>query len=234
MVEVPAHLRQFHSWDDGPTVTSISQHRCARGRHAGALLAVVVTLVAGCTSQSDPTPSPSLSTPRPSLAACRPYGASSAPVTLKLPGLRLRYTRPLPARTGEVPHLALVAGDEENRNQEPTVSASLFDGPTLVSADGIRSGIWIANYEDARHWAQTPPDASAITLTKVADNLQATDITHSTFTLGLGARPIAFDYWVFTASGHRYMLSYARTSKAKTPDAATFFATATSCPKSAT
>jgi len=213
-------------------VTSVSQRAAATGRYAAVLLTVALTgsLVAGCTSQGDPTPS--ASTQRPSLAACRPYGLPSAPVNLKLPGMRLRETRPLPATTEEGPSLTLLAGDEENVNQEATMSASLFDGPSLVSAEDIRSGIWIANYEDARHWAQTPPDASAITLTTVADNLQATDITHSTFILESVSRPITFDYWAFTASGHRYMLSYSRTPKVKTPDAATFFATATSCPKS--
>lgn len=212
-------------------MTSISQRRRAHGRHAGALLMVVLTgsLVAGCTSQSDPTPS--ASSQRPSLAACRPYGLPSAPVALKLPGMRLREARPLPARTGEGPRLALMADDEEGENQEATVSASLFDGPALVSAEGIRSGIWVGNYVDTRNWGLIPPDKGAITYTKVADTAQATDISHSTFIVGSAPRPITFDYWAFTANGHRYMLSYARTPKVKTPDAATFFATATSCPK---
>jgi hypothetical protein len=215
-------------------VNSINQHTRPHGRHAGALLAVVLagSLVTGCTSQDGPTPSPS--TQRPSLAACRAYGLPTAPVTLKLPGLRLREARPLPARTGEGPRLALMADDEEGANQQATVSASLFDGPALVSAEGLRSGIWVGNYVDTRYWALIPPDESAITLTKVADTAQATDISHSTFIVGSAPRPVTFDYWAFTASGHRYMLSYARTSKAKTPDAATFFATTISCPKSVT
>ena len=156
---------------------------------------------------------------------------STAQVSLKLPGLRLRETRPLPARTGEGPRLALVADDEEGAAKEATVSASLFDGPAVVSPEEIRSGIWVANNEDTRHWALTPPDQGAITLTKAPDSVQATDVTRSTFVVGSAPRPITFDYWSFTASGHRYLLSYSRAPKAKNLDAAAFFAAATSCPK---
>jgi len=70
----------------------------------------------------------------------------------------------------------------------------------------------------------------AITPSATPDTAQATDIRHSTFTTD-GTDLITFDYWAFTASGHRYMLSYARRPAAKTPDSATFF-TASSCPKS--
>ena len=94
-----------------------------------------------------------------------------------------------------------------------------------------RNATYVANSDEASQWGVRNADEGAITLSATPDTGQATDISRSTFTAN-GTGLITFDYWAFTASGHRYMLSYVRTPKAKTPDAATFFATAISCPKS--
>jgi len=110
-------------------------------------------------------------------------------------------------------------------------SAVLYDGPTRLTAHWIQNAIYVANSDEALQWPVEGVDEGAAALNTVADTGLATDISHSTFSVGSVPRTVTFDYWAFTASGHRYMLSYARRPTAKTPDAATFFATATSCPK---
>ena len=151
---------------------------------------------------------------------------------MKLPGMVQYQVRPLPNRNGTGPRLAMKAVDEENPGSTVNASVSLFDGPAATTPDGIRSGIYVANIDEASQWQVKNVDEEAVTTSAMVATVQATDISHSTFTAGTVASPVTFDYWAFTASGHRYLLSYARTPAAKTPDAASFFATATSCPKS--
>jgi hypothetical protein len=81
----------------------------------------------------------------------------------------------------------------------------------------VRSGIYLANIEDTRSWGVSSVLEGAITLSRTVDTAQATDISHSAFSSTLGNHPVTFDYWAFTAGGHRYLLSYAHTPAAKTP-----------------
>ena len=166
------------------------------------------------------------------MAACRPYGMSAAPVTLRLPGM-VRYQNRSVTKGNDDggPSLAMIAVDEKYPDRNVNATASLFDGPAPTVPKWIRDGIWVANSDEASQWGVKDVNERAITLSTTPDTGQAKDISHSTFTAN-GTDLITFDYWAFTASGHRYMLSYVRTPKAKTPDAATFFATAISCPKS--
>lgn len=213
-------------------MTSVSPNRYAYRRQTAALATAVLagSLVTACTSEDEPTPkATNLPT---SLAACRSYGLPTAPVTLKLPGLVLREALPLPARNGTGPRLALMAVDEQGPDKSADASASLFDGPASTAPDRIRSGIWVANIEDSRRRGASLVAEKAISVSAATDTAQATNVSHSTFTTGPATNPIWFDYWAFTANGHRYLLGYVRKTPAKSPDAATFFAIATSCAKS--
>jgi hypothetical protein len=198
-----------------------------RQRVAWATLALACFPVTACTPESAPTPTPTRGL---SLAECHPYGVPSAPIALKLPGMVQSELRSLPPRQGTGPRLALKAV----HNGPPLVaSAVLYDGPASKASKRVRDGIWVANIAEAAQWPVLNVDQGAITLSAIAANAQVTDISHSTFSVGAGSRTVTFDYWAFTAGGHRYLLSYSRHPGAKTPDAATFFTTATSCPKPA-
>lgn len=213
-------------------MTSGSQGCRVHRRQILALANVILagTLTTACTSEG--APKPTATTRGPSLADCRTYGVSRAPVTLKLPGMVQDKIGSLknPNDHGG-PRLAMSAVDERDSDRTVNATASLFDGPTRLTPHWIRNAIYVANSDEASQWRVKNVAEEAITLSATPDTAQATDISHSTFTAD-GTDVITFDYWAFTASGHRYMLSYARRPAAKTPDAATFFATATSCPKS--
>ena len=211
-----------------------------RGRGL-AIMVVACSLVTACTSGGAPTPLPP--SRGPSLAECQAYGVREAQITLKLPGtmrqeIRAPHNRSGAGDTG--PELVVRGVDEALG--VVNASAVLYDGPlpnTRVP-DWVRSGIYVANIDEASLWGVKDVSVAAIALSALADSGQASDISHTTFTdvshvtsaTDPGTNPVTFDYWAFTASDHRYLLSYARTPDAKTPDAATFFATATSCPKS--
>jgi len=199
-----------------------------RRRQIAASAAVVLVgwLGVACTSQEAPAH------PRPtkgmSLAQCLPYGVPAAPVTLKLPGMVLYANAPVEAKPGST---ALVAFNELPGVRSVSSSATVFVGPASSAPDLVQEGMLNANIAEHSDWGVDIVDKNAITVRPLSDNTQATKVSHSTFTTRHGSASATFDYWVFTASGQRYLLSYARRPAARTPDAATFFATATSCPK---
>ena len=167
-----------------------------------------------------------------SLAQCRSYGVPSAPVTLKLPGMVFYAAVPHAANAGWTPGTALLAFSEEPPGGSATASVTLFVAAASSAPDRIQEGVWKANIGESSQWDVDIVSKSAITLSDAADTTQATDISHSTFTTHHGTASATFDYWAFTSNGQRYLLSYARTPESKTPDAATFFATATGCARS--
>ncbi len=171
-------------------------------------------------AQTPPAPTKGMS-----LAACRSYGVPSAPVTLKLPGMVLYMSAQVAAKSGAT---ALVAFNELPGVRSVAASARVFVGPAFSTAERVREGIWNANLAEHSDWDPVAKDAIAVRL--IADTTQATKISRSTFTTRHGSASATFDYWVFTSSGQRYLLSYTRSPAAKTPDAATFFDAATSCP----
>lgn len=136
------------------------------------------------------------------------------------------------ANVGWTPGTALLAFNEAPPGGSATASVTLFVAAASSAPDRIQEGMWKANIGESSQWDVDIVAKSAITLSEVADTTQATDINHSTFTTHHGTDYATFDYWAFTSNGQRYLISYARSPEAKTPAAATFFATATSCPKS--
>jgi hypothetical protein len=210
---------------------SVSQQGRAR-RHTPALVTAVLvgSVLAACTSESPPSSTDP--TKGASLAQCQPYGLSSAPVALKLPGMFLYAAVPDATASANLPSEALIAFDEKQPDGSVSASATLFVAAASSAPDRIRETIWKANIGEHGQWSVDTVTKGAITLSGAADTTQAAKVSHSTFTTHRGTTSAAFDYWAFTASGQRYLLSYARTPTARTPDAATFFATATSCPRS--
>lgn len=139
------------------------------------------------------------------------------------------YTEvPVVAKAGTT---ALVAFNELPGVASVSSSARVLVGPASSAPDRVQEGIWNANIAEHSDWDVDIVAKTAITVLPMADTTAATNISHSTFTTHHGSASATFDYWAFTANRQRYLLSYARTPTAKTPDAATFFATATNCPK---
>jgi hypothetical protein len=212
----------------------VSHQRLPRWRHTLALATVMMSgpLITSCTSEDAPSPSPP--TKGTSLAQCRSYGVPSAPVTLKLPGM-VFYAAVADARNaGWTPGTALLAYDEQPRGGSATVSVTLFVAAASSAPDRIQEGMWKANIGESSRWGVDIVARGAIAVSAVADTTGAAKVSHSTFTTHHGSASATFDYWAFSSGGQRYLLSYARTPAAKTPNGATFFATATSCPKAAT
>lgn len=155
----------------------------------------------------------------------------SFPVTLKLPGMVFYGDVPNAVSHGWAPGESLVAFSELQPDGSVTASVTLFVAPGSSAPDRVQEGIWHANIGEHEQWNVDLVAKSAITVSPAADTTQATDVSHSTFTTHRGSASATFDYWAFTANRQRYLLSYARTPAAKTPDPARFFAIATSCPK---
>jgi len=135
------------------------------------------------------------------------------------------------APSARSPAETLTAFDKKQPDGSGNASARLFIVPASTAVDRIQEGIWKANIGEYHQW---PPDLvakNAIILSPVANTTQATSVSHATITTHGGTPWATFDYWAFASNGQRYLLSYARTPAART-DAATFFATATGCPKS--
>jgi hypothetical protein len=212
-------------------MTSDSRHSRAR-RHTLALVtaALVGSVLTACTSEGPPNSTNP--TKGASLAQCQPYGLSAAPVALKLPGMFLYTSVRDAARSANLPSEALIAFDESQPDGSVNASATLFVAPASSAPEVIAEAIWKANIGEHEQWDVDTVAKGAITLSGATDTTAATKVSHSTVTTHRGTASAVFDYWAFTASGQRYLLSYARTPAAKTADATTFFATATSCPKS--
>lgn len=136
------------------------------------------------------------------------------------------------ANVGWTPGTALVAFSKERPDGSVTSSVTLSVAAASRTSDRVREMMWNANISEHSRWEVDIVAKSAINVTSAADTAAATNISHSTFTTRRGSTSATFDYWAFTSTGQRYLLSYARRPTVKTPDAATFFATATSCPKS--
>ena len=138
---------------------------------------------------------------------------------------------PSAAATAHSPAEALEALDKEQPDGSVHAAARLFVAPASSAVDRIQEGIWKANIGEYHRWPADLPAKNAIILSPIANTTQATNVSHATVTTHGGTPWATFDYWAFASNGQRYLLSYARTPAAKT-DAATFFATATGCPKS--
>lgn len=167
-----------------------------------------------------------------SLAECRSYGRLSSSVALKLPGMMFYAAVPEARNVGGTPGTTLVAFNDGPSGGSAAASVTLSVAAASSTQARIREGIWKANIGESSQWDVDPVARAAITVSATADTAQAGDVSHSTFTTRHGARSAMFDYWAFGANNQRYLLSYARLPSFTTPDAATFFATATSCPKS--
>ena len=232
MVDAAGPLRSVYGWRNGQPVTSANHHRRAQRRQNVALATVVLagSLLTACTSKD--APAETTPTKGTSLAGCRTYGVRSAPVVLNLPELFLYATDPDSAPSGHSPGEALIAFDQKLPDGSVNASATLFVAPASDAPDLIQEGMWKANIGEHEQWDVGLVARSAITVLPVDDTTQATKVSHSTFTTDRGSASATFDYWAFTANRQRYLLSYARTPEAKTPDAATFFATATGCARS--
>jgi hypothetical protein len=133
---------------------------------------------------------------------------------------------------GKVPGTTLVAFDKERPDGSVTASVTLFVAAASSGPKSVQEEIWNANITEHGQWDVDIVDKGAITISPAADTTQAANVSHSTFTTHHGSSSATFDYWAFTANRQRYLLSYARTPMATTPDAATFFDTATGCAKS--
>lgn len=232
MVDGSGPLPRVYGRHERATVRPASHPCGARWRHTMALVTVVVagSLVAACTSEGSPTPT--APTKGMSLATCRPYGVPSAPVNLKLPGMVFSSAVADAVSHGRVPGTSLVAFDQERPDGSVTASVTLFIAPASTAPDGIQEEMWNANITEHGRWEVDIVARGAIIVSPVADTAQATNVSHSTtITTHRGSASATFDYWAFTANRQRYLLSYARTTATKSPDAATFFATATSCAK---
>lgn len=215
-----------------------AQHRALRVRRTVALATVVMagSLLTACTSGESPaesgeSPAGAAPTRGSSLAACRTYGVPSSPVTLRLPGMLFYSAFRDAAPSAHSPAEALIAFNKKQSDGSVDASAKLFIAPASSAPDRIQEGIWKANVGEYEKWPVDLVAKNAIILSPVANTTQATSISHSTITTHGGSPWATFDYWAFASNGQRYLLSYAHSPAAKT-DAATFFATATGCPKS--